>query len=103
MTIQQYFMRFHAWKNMGWFTQNDETEQEDYGEIEKMSGKMKQKLGNLECEEAIIQDKEDFGRVRTNMMKVLRSKHGESIANRALSRVNKRLQENYFGLRDEFF
>ena len=81
---------------MRWFTQNDETEQEDYGELEKMSGKMKQKLGNLECEEAIIKDKERFGRVRTSMMEYLRAKHGDEIANRALSRVNKRLQENYF-------
>ena len=89
-------MRFRAWYCMGWFTQNDDTEQEDYGEIEKMSGKMKQKLGNLECEEAIIKDKERFGRVRTSMMEYLRAKHGDEIANRALSRVNKRLQENYF-------
>ena len=81
---------------MGWFTQNDETEQDDYGEIEKMSGKMKQKLGNLECEEAIIKDKERFGRVRTSMMEYLRAKYGNDLANRALSRVNKRLQENYF-------
>jgi len=81
---------------MGWFTQNDSTEQEDYGEIEKMSANMKQKLGNLECEEAIIKDKERFGRVRTSMMEYLRAKHGSTIADRALSRVNKRLQENYF-------
>jgi len=81
---------------MGWFTQNNDTEQEDYGELEKMSGKMKQKLGNLECEEAIIKDKERFGRVRTSMMEYLRAKHSDDIANRALSRVNKRLQENYF-------
>ena len=83
---------------MGWFTQNDETEQEDYGEIAKMSGKMKQKLGNLECEEAIIKDKERFGRVRTSMMEYLRAKHGDDIANRALSRINKRKQENYFSM-----
>jgi len=80
---------------MGWFTQNDETEQEDYGEIEKMSGMMKQKLGNLECEEAIIKDKERFGRVRSSMMEYLRVKYSDEIANRALSRVNKRLQEHY--------
>ena len=89
-------MRFCAWYYMGWFTQNDETEQEDYGELERLSGKMKQKLGNLECEEAIIKDKERFGRVRSSMMEYLRAKHSDDIANRALSRVNKRLQENYF-------
>ena len=81
---------------MRWFTQNNATEQEDYGEIEKMSGEMKQKLGNLECEEAIIKDKERFGRVRASMMEYLRAKHGDDTANRALSRVNKRIQENYF-------
>lgn len=81
---------------MGWFTRNDETNQEDYGELENMSIKLKQKLGDLECEEAIIKDKERFGRVRMSMMNMLRAKHGDRIANRALSRVNKRLQENYF-------
>jgi len=92
-------MRFCAWYCMGWFTQNDETEQEEDGEIEKMSGKMKQKLGNLECEEAIIKDKERFGRVRSSMMEYLRAKHSDDIANCALSRVNKRLQEGYFNQR----
>ncbi len=96
MTIQWYFMRFRAWYYMGWFTQNDETEQEDYGELRNMSAEMKQKLGNLECEEAIIKDKERFGRVRSSMMEYLRAKHGNDTANRALSRVNKRLQLNYF-------
>jgi len=81
---------------MGWFTQNDETEQEEDGELRNMSAEMKQKLGNLECEEAIIKDKERFGRVRTSMMEYLRAKHSDDIANRALSRINKRLQENYF-------
>jgi len=37
------------------------------------------------------------------MIKVLKAKYGTNIANRALSRVNKRMQENYFGLREEFF
>jgi len=81
---------------MGLFWGNDETEQEELGELENMTGEIKQKLGNLECEEAILKDKERFGRVRTSMMEYLRAKHGDEIANRALSRVNKRLQENYF-------
>ena len=88
---------------MGWFTHNIETNEEEDGELENISPQLKQNLGELECEEEIMQDKEDFGRVRTNMMKVLRSKHGEVVANRALSRVNKRIQENYFGLRGEVF
>jgi len=81
---------------MGWFTPKDETEQEEDGEYEIMSAEVKQKLGELECEEAIIQDKERFGRARKSMMNMLRAKHGDDIANRALSRVNKRLQQNYF-------
>jgi len=71
---------------MGWFTENNETE---LGET------MKQEA-NIICEEAIIKDKERFGRVRTSMMEYLRAKFGDDVANRALSRVNKRIQENYF-------
>jgi len=89
-------MRFRACKNMGLFWQNNETNEEDYGELENMSAKFKQNLGELECEEAIIQDKERFGRARKSMMNMLRAKHGDEIANRALSRVNKRIQLNYF-------
>ena len=81
---------------MGWFTPNDETQQEEDGELENMSWEIKQKLGNLECEEAILKDKERFGRVRASLMEYLRAKNGNQSANRALSRVNKRLQENYF-------
>jgi len=80
---------------MGLFWGNDSTEQEEDGELENMSGEIKQKLGNLECEEAILKDKERFGRVRASMMGYLRAKHGRSSADRALSRVNKRLQEHY--------
>ncbi len=81
---------------MGWFTPNSSEQQEESGELENMSGEIKQKLGNLECEEAIIKDKERFGRVRSSLMEYLRAKNGNKSANRALSRVNKRLQENYF-------
>ena len=44
----------------------------------------------LACEDAIISDKQRFGRVRTSMMKHLRSQYGEEIANRVLARINKR-------------
>ncbi len=82
---------------------NNQTNKEEWGELENVSSKLKQNLAELECEDAIINDKQRFGRVRTNMMKVLRSKHGEDVANRALNRINKRLQENHFSLRDELF
>ena len=50
----------------------------------------KKALDELTCEDAIILDKQRFGRVRTSMMKHLRTEHGEEIANRVLSRINKR-------------
>lgn len=49
--------------------------------------------GELESEEAIMNDKERFGRVRTTLMKQLRAKYGDDIANRALYRINKRISE----------
>ena len=73
------------------FWLNNRTIQEEDGEIENMSTKMKQSLAELECEEAIINDKERFGRARKSMMNVLRVKYSDKIANRALSRVNKRI------------
>jgi len=77
------------------FWNNNKIKQDEDGELENYSTKLKQNLSELECEEAIMEDKERFGRVRTNLMKVLRSKHGDDMANRALSRINKRLQEGY--------
>jgi hypothetical protein len=49
--------------------------------------------GELESEDAIMNDKERFGRVRTILMKQLRAKYGEGIANRALYRINKRISD----------
>jgi len=80
---------------MGLFWNNNKTNKENDGELENYPTKLRQSLAELECEEAIIEDKEEFGRVRTNIMKVLRAKHGDEIANRALSRINKRIQEGY--------
>jgi len=82
-------MRFRAWYYMGWFTQNDEIEQ----------GETMNEEANIICEEAIIRDKERFGRVRSSMMEYLRAKYGDDMANRALNRINKRKQENYFYLK----
>ena len=52
--------------------------------------------GDLRCEDAIISDKEKFGRVRKSMMKYLRTRYGEDVANRALWRVNRRRSEGHF-------
>lgn len=78
------------------FSHEDDGNQEENGELKNMPTKFKQNLGELQCEEAIMSDKKRFGRVRMNMMKVLRAEHGDDIANRALGRVNKRIQEGYF-------
>jgi hypothetical protein len=51
------------------------------------------KNGELESEEAIMNEKERFGRVRTSLMKQLRAKYGDDVANRALYRINKRISE----------
>ena len=54
----------------------------------------------LACEDAIILDKQRFGRVRTSMMKHLRLKYGEDIANRVLSRINKRASTGSRGMKE---
>ena len=53
----------------------------------------------LACEDAIILDKQRFGRVRTSMMKHLRLKYSEDIANRVLSRINKRASTGSSGMK----
>jgi len=68
---------------------------QDNTTIQEENGELKNGLAELECEEAIIEDKNQFGRVRNSMMKVLRAKHSEEIANRVLSRVNKRITSKH--------
>jgi len=80
------------------FWQNYMTNQEEDGELENIPTKMKQSLAELECEEAIINDKERFGRARKSMMNVLRAQYGDEIANRTLNRVNKRMQKGHLSI-----
>lgn len=54
----------------------------------------------LACEDAIILDKQRFGRVRNSMMKHLRSEHGAKIANRVLSRINKRASNGSIDMKE---
>jgi len=77
------------------FWHNNDTIQEEAGELEIHSAKLRQSLAELECEEVIIGDKERFGRVRKCMMNVIRTKYGNEIANRTLNRVNKRMQKGH--------
>ena len=57
--------------------------------------------GELECEEVIMNEKERFGRVRTSMMKNLREKYGKEVADRALSRINKRLSQGSMRIKNQ--
>ena len=56
--------------------------------------------GEIKTEELIMNEKERFGRVRTSMMKHLRSKYGDDVANRALSRINKRVSQGSLRVKD---
>ena len=58
--------------------------------------------GELECEDVIMNEKERFGRVRTSMMKKLRKQHGDVVADRALSRINKRFSEGSLRIKFQF-
>jgi len=78
------------------FWHDNTTIQEEDGETENYSTKLKQSLAELDCEEEIINDKLRFGRVRKSMMNVLRAKYGDETANRTLNRVNKRMQKGHF-------
>jgi len=48
-----------------------------------------------------MNEKERFGRVRTSMMKKLREQHG-IVADRALSRINKRFSEGSLRIKFQF-
>ena len=77
--------------------------QEKERELESQSTKLQEKptelqqrLAELDCEETIINEKQQFGRVRNSMMRVMRAKYGNNVANRTLNRVNKRIQNKHF-------
>ena len=57
-------------------------------------------IPELECEEAIMQDKQRFGRVRTSLMRHLRTEYGEEVANRVLARINKRASNGSLRMKD---
>jgi len=80
------------------FWQNNTTIQEEDGELENVSAKLQQNLAELQCEEAIMRDKKEFGRARNSMMKVLRAKYGDVIEDRTLNRVNKRIQKGHLSI-----
>jgi hypothetical protein len=75
-----------------WFKhQNNNQKQENNGILTtELRGRLSKYQADLECEEAIIIDKERFGRVSTIKMRYLREKYGYGVANRALARIQKR-------------
>ena len=73
-----------------------ENSRSDEGQTTKKEDSSRSNRGQLDCEEAIIQDKERFGRVRKSLMTCLREEYGRQVADRALWRVNRRRTEGYF-------
>lgn len=75
-----------------WFKHRHNNQKQENNRI--LSGEFRDNLSkyrtDLECEEAIIADKERFGRVSTIKMRYLREKYGYNVANRALARIQKR-------------
>ena len=53
------------------------------------------KKRELECEEAIIAEKNRFTRIRKHFMAYMRAEYGEEIADRTLWRVNRRRSRGY--------
>jgi len=54
------------------------------------------KKQELECKEAIINEKTRFGRVRKTFMEYMREQYGRDIADRTLWRINRRKSKGYF-------
>ena len=78
-------MRFCAGKSMWGKQQEDHT---NHAQFDK-------ETAEFEAEERIINDKQEFGRVRASLMKYLEAKHGYDVAYRALRRVNARINRGY--------
>lgn len=67
---------------------------EDEHNYNKKQEKLSKLQQELDCEQAIINEKETFGRVRTTMLKYLRTKYGQELTDRAQWRINKRQNKN---------
>ena len=74
---------------------NEDETRPNEGQTSPREESLRLEQGKLDCEEAIMKDKERFGRVRKSLMNYLRETHGEQTANRALWRVNRRRTEGY--------
>lgn len=74
----------------------DDDSRFDEGKTSTKDDLSRSKQGDLDCEEAIMKDKERFGRVRNSLMKHLRATYGDEVSKRAQWRVNRRRTEGYF-------
>lgn len=76
----------------------DRKEQETLIENEQRYNKKQAELNKiqleLDCEQALIEEKQRFGRVRSTMMRYLRTKYGQELTDRIQWRVNKRQNKN---------
>ena len=91
-------MRIFNWKRTE-SRRIEENSRFDEGKTDTKDQFLRSQQGDLACEEAIMQDKERFGRVRNSLMKHLRETYGEDVTKRAQWRVNRRKTEGYFKLR----
>ncbi len=79
------------WENKGKDKKEDEALIENQQEDSKRQAELNKIQQELDCEQAIIGEKQRFGRVRTTKMKYLRTKYGQELADRVQWRINKRL------------
>lgn len=68
--------------------------------MQRSSSENQVEIPELECEEAIMRDKQRFGRVRTSLMRYLRSEYGKNTADRVLARINKRASNGSLRMKD---
>lgn len=68
-----------------WFNKNQ-------AELDYKQQRLNKIKENLECEEAILEEKQRFGRVRTSAMSYMRERYGINVADRAMWRINKRFK-----------
>jgi len=83
------------WGKEGGNERNKEDSRTNEVRLTSSEDKTRSNDGDLRCEDAIMKDKKQYGRVRNSLMKYLRGMYGEQIANRALWRVSKRMAEGY--------
>lgn len=83
------------WGKEGGNERNEEDSRTNEVRLMSSEDKTRSSYSDLRCEDVIMKDKKQYGRVRNSLMTYLRDTYGEQIANRALWRVSKRITEGY--------